>query len=196
LPKAKKPLPDQEQVEAPEAAPQDFYTPEEIKQAIESFSKADLTRMNEIARIYAGSDLKHDREDLLQEAITRILAGKRNWPRDLAPARFLGGVMRGIASEKRQRLSGKRELETEHAASVNERLGFVPEKAIMPDQIVWRQQVLESARNALKPDPIALDIFEKELIGMRGQERQGELDKTAYETVLKRIRRRLARVLR
>jgi hypothetical protein len=30
LPKAKKPLPEQEQVEAPQEAPQDFYTRQEI----------------------------------------------------------------------------------------------------------------------------------------------------------------------
>ena len=175
----------------PKAKKPKFYTPEEIEQAIKTLSKADLTRLNQIAQVRARGNLKQDAEDLLMEALTRILAGGRKWPRNVALVPFFSEVMRSIASDWRRQLGQQRES----SSYANEKVGIVPEKAVPPDEILSRQQAYESVRNELKSNPIDLDLLDKKLIGLRGKERKGKLDKTIYDTALTRIRRAFERLL-
>jgi hypothetical protein len=108
LPKATEKLPEQ--------TPDEYYALHEIKSAFDALSNADLTRIIEIARAYARSDL--DYGDLLNEATIRIRDGDRKWPRNVKTLPFLSGVMRGIASEERRQPARRHKLHTEHADDV------------------------------------------------------------------------------
>jgi RNA polymerase sigma-70 factor (ECF subfamily) len=78
-------------------------TPEEVIQAVEALTQAELKKLNDYARIaiialgrYAGTS---DAGDLLQEAIKRVLEEKRHWkPAKVDFLGFLIGAMKSIVS--------------------------------------------------------------------------------------------------
>jgi hypothetical protein len=79
-------------------------TSAEIGQAIEALTHEDnerieRTALNRIARIWRAANGR-SHLDLIQEAFTRILDGKRNWHKDRVTfPKCLIGVIRSIASE-------------------------------------------------------------------------------------------------
>src|SRR5262245_54577834 len=74
----------------------------EAMQAIQALEDGEKTGLTKIARLYAGKT-PYDHADLLQEAICRVLSGERKWPKGVPPVLFLGGVIRSIAWQWRQR---------------------------------------------------------------------------------------------
>src|SRR5258708_20017004 len=70
----------------------------EAAAAIRSLTAADETALIKIARLYA-KKTSYDHEDLLQEAICRVLGGARAWPRSVPAVAFFWGVVRSIAWE-------------------------------------------------------------------------------------------------
>src|SRR5689334_7931001 len=75
-------------------------SPAEAGAAIRALAAADKIALMKIARLYA-KKTPYDHEDLLQEAMCRVLSGARAWPRGLAALPFLWGVVRSIAWEWR-----------------------------------------------------------------------------------------------
>jgi hypothetical protein len=71
-------------------------------QAIQALEDGDKTGLAKIARLYAGKT-PFDHNDLLQEALCRVLGGERKWPKGVPPLLFLSGVIRSIAWQWRQR---------------------------------------------------------------------------------------------
>src|SRR5580658_846237 len=68
-------------------------------------SEMELLRLKTIARLYARGlppDVAWD--DLLQEAITRVLVGSRRQPEGVALVAFLAGVMRSLKAEHWRRV--------------------------------------------------------------------------------------------
>src|SRR5579871_4436715 len=65
-----------------------ILSPAEAAAAIRSLTAADKIALMKIARLYARKT-PYDHEDLLQEAMCRVLSGARAWPRDLAALSFL-----------------------------------------------------------------------------------------------------------
>jgi len=74
----------------------------EVVQAIQALEDGDKTILAKIARLYARKT-PYDHADLLQEALCRVLSGERKWPKGVPPILFLGGVIRSIAWQWRQR---------------------------------------------------------------------------------------------
>ncbi len=91
--------------------------------------------------------------------------------------------MRSIAHEWRQR--AWREPFLDDQAN--------PDIAVAPDHRAEIESVTALVRRSLKDDPLALRLFELELLEMTGSEIQRELglDGTAYDTLRRRFRRRL-----
>src|SRR6202040_1689093 len=81
-------------------------SPAEAEAAIRSITAADKIALMKIARLYARKT-PYDHEDLLQEAMCRVLSGTRAWPRGLAALPFLWGVVRSIAWEWKKELPDK-----------------------------------------------------------------------------------------
>ena len=148
--------------------------------AIRALSAADKTALMKLARLYA-KKTPYDHEDLLQEAMCRVLAGARAWPRDVAAFPFLWGVVRSIASEWKTEFI---EYDPDAADVAGEErraiaaLDFVKVLALFDD------------------DPAAQIIVRGMMEGARGQELQelSGLDKTDYESKRTKIRRRVEKL--
>src|SRR5215470_20338827 len=70
----------------------------EVEIAIRRLSDGEKTALMKIAMLYARKT-PYDHKDLVQEAIARLLSGRRVWPRDAKTVVFVGGVIRSIAWE-------------------------------------------------------------------------------------------------
>jgi hypothetical protein len=145
--------------------------------AIGLLTEGDRIALLKIARLFA-KKTPYDHEDLLQEAMFRVLCGKRAWPRDLAALPFLCGVVRSIAWEWRKEIpdalpdGGDPEGEERRAIASLDVAKII---ALFDD------------------DPAAQIIMRGMMEGARGQELQdlSGLDKTDYESKRTKIRRRV-----
>jgi DNA-directed RNA polymerase specialized sigma24 family protein len=70
----------------------------QVERALASLSKGEKIALMKIARLYARKT-PYDKEDLVQEALARVLGGRRAWTKGTGPVLFLGGVIRSIAWE-------------------------------------------------------------------------------------------------
>ena len=65
----------------------------QVERALASVSEGEKIALMKIARLYARKT-PYDKEDLVQEAFARVLAGRRAWTKGTGPVLFLGGVIR------------------------------------------------------------------------------------------------------
>ena len=152
----------------------------EARVAIRALNVADKAALMKLACLYARKT-PYDHEDLLQEAMCRVLAGARAWPRHVAALPFLWGVVRSIAWEWKKEFV-ECDLDTtdfdgeERRAIAN--LDVVKVLALFDD------------------DPVAKIIVRGMMEGARGQELQqlSGLDKTEYESKRTKIRRRIEKL--
>jgi DNA-directed RNA polymerase specialized sigma24 family protein len=157
-----------------------ILSPAEAEAAIRALTAADKIALMKIARLYA-KKTPYDHEDLLQEAMCRVLSGVRAWPRDVEAVPFLWGVVRSIAWE------WKKELPE------------MPPDGGDPDGEERRAIAgLDVAKiiTAFADDPAAQIIVRGMMEGARGQELQdlSGLDKTDYESKRTKIRRRIEKL--
>jgi hypothetical protein len=148
--------------------------------AVRALSAADKVALMKIARLYA-KKTSYDHEDLLQEALCRVLAGARVWPRQLAALPFLWGVVRSIAWE----------WKTEF---------FDAEPDITDPEREERRAIagLDVAKviALFDDDPLAQTIVRGMMEGARGLELRAMsgLDETDYESKRTKIRRRIEKL--
>jgi DNA-directed RNA polymerase specialized sigma24 family protein len=161
--------------------PVETYTAAEVSWVLSDLSAEQKTQLVKIARAYARKT-NYSHEDLLQEAMTRVLEGKRAWPRKLPVVVFLRGVMRSIASDW---IDESRD----DVVDVND-IGFVNHAAAA--RIDLRKMF-----ELFGDDPIAQRIFAAMLEGVKGKElRQlSGLAPKDYETKRTKMRRRLEKWL-
>lgn len=152
----------------------------EAAAAVRALGAADKTALMKVARLYARKT-PYDHEDLLQEALCRVLAGTRAWPRQVAALPFLWGVVRSIAWEWK-----------------SEPIERAPEAADPDGEERRAIAGLDVAKilALFDDDPIAQAIVSGMMEGARGQELQelSGLDKTDYETKRTKIRRRIEKL--
>jgi hypothetical protein len=148
--------------------------------AIRSLTQADKIALMKIARLYA-KKTPYDHEDLLQEAMCRVLDGARAWPRHLTALRFLWGVVRSIAWEWKNELPDK--------PSDIADPGSEERRAIAGLDVIKIIALFDD-------DPAAQIIVRGMMEGARGQELQdlSGLDKTDYESKRTKIRRRVEKL--
>ena len=155
-------------------------SPAEAGAAIRSLGAADKIALMKIARLYARKT-PYDHEDLLQEALCRVLSGARAWPRTLAALPFLWGVVRSIAWEWRS--------ETFDATPDGADPSGEERRAIAGLDIAKIIALFDD-------DPAAQKIVRGMMEGARGQELQelSGLAKTDYESKRTKIRRRIEKL--
>jgi DNA-directed RNA polymerase specialized sigma24 family protein len=153
----------------------------EVASALKALGDADKTALMKIARIYAARTC-YGAEDLLQEAMCRLLSGARIWPRHVALIALLAGVMRSLAWEWRQQAA------TEAADATDLKSGEAHAIATID---IGRIIAL------FDDDAIAQKIVIAMLQGARGQELQelSNLGKTEYESKRTKIRRRIEKLM-
>jgi len=152
-----------------------------MSQAIGWLTAAQKTALVKIAKAYAWKT-RYGHEDLIQEALTRVLEGKRAWPRGLPAVVFLRGVMRSIASDWGPE-------DRDDSVDVDD-IGYVNHSATA--------KIDAGKMLALfNDDPVAQKIFIAMLEGSRGEElrKLSGLSAKDYETKRTKMRRRLEKMM-
>ncbi len=154
----------------------------EIAALVKALTHGQKTALVKVARFYA-SRTNYDYEDLLQEALSRALAGDRSWRRDLQAVTFFSGVIRSIAWEWR-RNDG---LMVEDYEASDEGSGA---RGVIARLDVQRVLAL------FDDDPIAKKLAAQMMVGTKAEELQAAcgLSSTEYESKRKKIRRRIEKL--
>jgi DNA-directed RNA polymerase specialized sigma24 family protein len=157
--------------------------PTEAALALKLVTDMDLLRLKTIARLHARGlppDVAWD--DLLQEAITRVLTGRRRKPDAVAMVAFLAGVMRSLRSEHWRRVRGG-------GAVVRQELAPDPERALIA------AQELEAIGRLFADDLVVLRIITGLAEGLSPEEIRLAfgLSTTDYDSARRRMRRCLLR---
>lgn len=166
--------------------------------ALKLVSEMNLLRLKTIARLHArGLPPDLGWEDLLQEALTRVLTGARRIPDGIAPVAFIAGIMRSLRSEHWKRFSGGRRRRNASASSGGY---FAPglevrEAAPDPERSLIAAEQLQAIERLFADDPVALRIIDALGEGLAAEQIRAtlQLTKTEYDSARKRIRRCLLR---
>jgi RNA polymerase sigma-70 factor (ECF subfamily) len=158
--------------------------------ALELVTPMDLLRLKSIARLHArGLPPDVTGDDLLQEAITRVLTGKRVKPGGVPMVAFLAGIMRSLRTDHLRRGRRHRRCDGDE-----KRVELMDPSADL-DRALIAAEELAHLRALFVTDPVALSIIggladglEPELI----REKFG-INRTSYDSARKRMRRCLLR---
>lgn len=168
----------------------------EISEAISLLSDADLLRLSKISKRFSFGRI--DPDDLLQEAFTSVLEGRRKCPRVIDIIRFLAGAMRSLASSQFKSLSNSPELHIISTLTDDDNSGIeLPTETPNADQILISEQEAAAIHSAIislfDDDEIANLIIEGVMEGMDASElcELTGLDKIAYASKRRLIRRRI-----
>jgi hypothetical protein len=131
----------------------------EVRFRLARIARVEIVRLDSLSKLFAAG-LGHDASGgLLGEAISRVLDGRRAWPRGLTTVPFLGGVMRSIANELRK----KRSRDPLHHIGAQ-----IDDEAVLPkneghERTVAVHRLIEKIRAELSSEPILLGLFELRL---------------------------------
>lgn len=172
-----------------------------VVDGLRELSDADLRRLERIARLRAVGLHEVEWQDLLHEAVARMLDGARQWPEDVGLVVFLRQTMRSIASEhwRRRRISpvlSEAQLQDPSEEAEGSLLDAVMDPTADPERDAVAAEALAQIEQAFKGDLEALHVLSGMAIGKSPREIQEEehLDARRYASVQRRIRRTLARV--
>jgi hypothetical protein len=169
----------------------------ELEQLIRDPAK--IARARKLARLFAAGLRHMDANDLLQEAMTALLEGSRNWPAGFHVLAVLKRAFQSIASNARKKrdyalagdLGPTSDYEVEdEVCDLAE--GISPEAD--PARIAAADGQLVAARRAVGDDPQLMELLEAMAAGFRGKELPEVLgwDAKTYDAARKRLSRRLA----
>lgn len=173
------------------------FTPDEMRQAIERLSPADIVRIEKAGRILA-LKAKCEAGDLLGEAVGRILDGSRKCPHDVEVMAFLINVMKSLASAAWERAKTGIDV-LEFAATGTDNLTIfavastdrnAEDQCLAKDDIERRIRALEELFDG---DDDAMMVLMGRLDDMTKEEimTMNDLTPTDYGSLLRRMRRKI-----
>jgi RNA polymerase sigma-70 factor (ECF subfamily) len=159
----------------------------------------DLLRLKTLARLYARGlppDMAWD--DLLQEALTRIITGTRRPPEGVTIVAFVAGIMRSLKAEHWRRVlrgSGRQDAVWTDQASDNRRGIELRDPAPGPERSLSAQQELTAIERLFAGDPLSLKIIAGLSEGRSAEEIRAAtgMSRTDYDSTRRRMRRTLLR---
>jgi hypothetical protein len=160
----------------------------EAREAIIRLTAGEKVKLLTVAKIYARKNQsKYDHEELFSEAATRILEGKRPWPRSQVFLNFFCGVMKSIADSWRTVRRDYVEKEWDDTEIEAHQMRDSP-AGDAADSFELFQQFIR----LFDDDKLAQDLLARRLQGYSGEEAWMPLGitKTRYESTLKKIERR------
>ena len=177
--------------------------PTQTALALKLVSEMELLRLKTIARLHArGLPPDVSWEDLLQEALTRVLTGARRVPEGVAPVAFIAGVMRSLRSEHWKRFGTARRRRDAPGDSggyvtleAARRAAALRESAPDPERSLMAAEELRAIERLFADDPLVLKIIDALGEGLGAEQIRAALSlgKTEYDSARKRMRRRLLR---
>ena len=174
-------------------------TPAQTALALDLVDQMDLLRLKSIARLYArGLPPEVAWDDLLQEALTRVISGSRRRPEGVTTVAFVAGILRSLRAEHWRRVTresgghGKLRIDHENDASLALDL---PDPAAGPERALSARQELDAIKQLFAADPVALKIIDGLGEGLSADQirRSTGLAKTDYDSARRRMRRILLR---
>lgn len=160
---------------------------------------AEIARAKKFAKVLAHGLRRLTGDDLLQEAITRLLCRSRKWRRGLPVLVVLTGTMRSIAFSARK--APDYGLAEDIGATSDEDsdddpspLGEGTSPETDPGRIVEAESEISAVQIAVRGDEELELLVEAFAEGLRGQDAAQELgwDRKTYDAARKRLSRRLA----
>ena len=184
----------------PALCPTRMLSPADQALALKLVTEMDLLKLKAIARLH-GRGLPPDVgwDDLLQEAITRVLTGSRKVPEDVPAVAFIAGIMRSLKAEHWRRTVrgfGRERLLLDHTGNESEREVIeLRDPAPTPERALAAEQELAAIAKLFADDPVALRILACLGEGMSAEQIRVAtgLSKTDYDSARKRMRRALLR---
>jgi DNA-directed RNA polymerase specialized sigma24 family protein len=172
--------------------------PAETALGLGMVSRMELLRLKTIARVYARGlppDVAWD--DLLQEALTRIIVGARKHPEGVTIVAFVAGIMRSLRGEHWRRVSGRGGNQAGRQDRIDDQSREIelPDPAPGPEQSLSAQQELAAIERLFADDPVVLTIIAGLGHGLSAEKIRGamRISKTDYDSARKRLRRTLLR---
>lgn len=172
--------------------------PTETLLALKLVDEMDLLRLKTIARLHArGLPPDVGWEDLLQEAITRVLTGARRAPAGVPMVALLAGIMRSLRSGHWRRVAGRTRGRENAAAEPRSVEGEVVLRDVAPDperSLIALEQ-LEAITQLFAGDPVVLGIIDGLGAGLTAEQIRVRLSltRTDYDSARRRMRRCLLR---
>ena len=172
---------------------------DEIVDALNRLSNADLRRLEMSARFRTIGHSELDWRDLFNEAVTRLLDGSRLWPRNVTLVAFLRETMRSIISDYLRRRKNRPVLLGSELNSGDGQGYDVVENASdlkeEPGRHASAAEILANIEAVFRDDPEAMLVITGMACGKLPTEIQEEADMnpTQYATTQRRIRRTLTR---
>ncbi len=172
--------------------PHDTATLTEVAEALHAMSQADRVRLAHFARLRAAGLPGWDWEDLLHEAIDRVLSGSRKWPRSLPLIAFMCGTIRSIAGDLWRERRSRPDVGPQ--ANTEDQEDDLPDDAPGPERQVMARRTLERILDLFEGDDEALAIVKGLANGSSPEEVQISRGMTAksYASAQRRIRRRIS----
>jgi RNA polymerase sporulation-specific sigma factor len=156
----------------------------EVAESLRSLTARQKAILMKLARDNEGkTGAAYSAGDLIQEAFSRVLEGKRTWRRGLPAEIFLGGVIRSIASEWRWKGRAERPIEDDDdfndggadARGAEARIDL-PRIVRLFEDDTTAQKIIEAMMDGLQGEDI------ENACGIYGQ---------AYQSKRRKIRRRV-----
>jgi DNA-directed RNA polymerase specialized sigma24 family protein len=176
-----------------------ILTPAESALALSLVSEIDLLRLKTIARVYARGlppDVAWD--DLLQEALTRIILGARRQPESVTMVAFLAGIMRSLKAEHWRRAlkgsGGHNALRIDQASGKSREVELCDPAPGLERSLSARQE-LAAIRQLFADDHVALKIIAGLSEGLSAEQIRAAagISRTDYDSARRRMRRTLLR---
>lgn len=162
-------------------------SPDEIIQAIEGLSAADLLKLQKFGRFrmaaLGGLSRGRNYEDLLEEAITATLDGRRTWRKSSVTfVNHLISVMRSTSDNWATREDRREVVEAElYGAGRDEDeaedlLGALKPAAADQQRQLIEKEALGALEASVSDDPIARDVLSALQLGLKGQDLKDALE--------------------
>ncbi|MDI1270546.1 MAG: hypothetical protein PSV40_15770 [Polaromonas sp.] len=176
-------------------------TPDQIGEVLSDLSAADWQRAKAIAGSLCGGVSGWNADDLLQEAMTKFLAGERVWPVGVHTMVVLKNAMHSIASNARKHnkvspIDHNVEVDPFETDDEKEGPAALSTTGTTPEELVSGKQQIAALYAALAGDDdlhmLAIAWGE----GLRGEDACKELgwDAKKYDAERKRLTRRLEKL--
>jgi DNA-directed RNA polymerase specialized sigma24 family protein len=173
--------------------------PAQTALALNLVSQMDLLRLKAIARVYArGLAAQVTWEDLLQEALTRVIAGSRRKPEDITMVAFVAGILRSLRTDYTRRATresgGVDALQRDYESDQSQVIGLI-DPAPGPERMLTARQELALIRELFADDLPVLEIIDGLADGSSAEQIRVATGRTKieYDSARKRMRRVLLR---
>jgi DNA-directed RNA polymerase specialized sigma24 family protein len=171
--------------------------PAESALALNLLTEMELLKLKAIARLHArGLPPDVGWDDLLQEALTRVLVGSRVQPEGISMVQFVAGIMRSLRSEHWRRASGRSargQMVPIDATNDEDYDMALTDPAPTAERSLSARQEITAIASLFMQDRICLQIIQGLGQGLSAEQIRSvfSISRTDYDSARKRMRRTL-----